>query len=52
MKQFRKFLCWLLGHNSMIIGMAQYTRDERPWSTSTVNECERCGHRAENQWDY
>lgn len=52
MEKFRKIICFFFGHNSMILGIALYTRDGNPWSTCTVNECERCGHRTENQWDY
>ena len=56
MKYFRKFLCWLLGHQSICLGHDTHIDPNNPelrraFSFSTHWKCERCGHTFTEGWD-
>jgi hypothetical protein len=52
LKKFRKLLCKIFGHRSIMLAFGTTTRDEQPWSTFSAHVCERCDHQTTNQWDY
>lgn len=50
--KFRNLICLIFGHRSKVISQHVWLRDNEPWASIAILECECCGKTKQINWNY